>query len=197
MFRFIVWPRDQWEVCVKFIISPPSTFIPIDAHQTKRISAVTHSGVYPPASLRTAWPASPSPTAPSVGRPRRYKTGRERRHEQEGFDGKTPGLRSPLDSSQNEFHQQDGALSWVDGVRGRQPLAELVEQGGHQVFQPGHGDAGVEVDGVQPGVSHRLDHVVYVDQMHWKDRTMPEVRLVSTMRRKREIRMTYGCTSSG
>lgn len=56
-------------------------------------------------------------------------------------------------------------------MRGGQAFAELVEHGGHQVLQAGDGDAHVQLDGVQTGVSHRLDHVVDVDEMHWSQRT--------------------------
>lgn len=54
---------------------------------------------------------------------------------------------------------------------GGQALAELVEKGGHQVFQSGHRDARVELDGIQTSVAYRLDYVVYVDQMHCSDRS--------------------------
>lgn len=54
-------------------------------------------------------------------------------------------LSSPVNGSQDEFDQQDGALLRVDGVGGGQAFAELVEQGGHQVFQSGHRDDGVHL----------------------------------------------------
>ena len=75
-------------------------------------------------------------------------------------------LKLPVDGSQYEFDQQHGALSRVDGVCGGQTLAELVEQGGHQVLQSGHRNASIQLDSVQTSVPHRLDHVVNVDQMH-------------------------------
>lgn len=72
----------------------------------------------------------------------------------------------PVDGSQQEVHQQGGALSGVDGVGGGQALAELVEYGGHQVLQPRHRDAGVQLHRIQARVPHSLDHVVDVDQVH-------------------------------
>ena len=79
-------------------------------------------------------------------------------------------LNLPVDGSQKESDQQHGTLSWVDGVCGGHALAELVEQGGHQVLQPGHRDASVQLHGVQTSVPHRLDHVVNVDQMHLNEK---------------------------
>lgn len=75
-------------------------------------------------------------------------------------------LKLPVNGSQYEFNQQHGALSGVDSVCGGQALAELVEQGGHQVLQPGHRNAGIQLHSVQTSVPHRLDHIVNVDQMH-------------------------------
>lgn len=40
----------------------------------------------------------------------------------------------PVDGGQQELNQQGGALPRVDGVCGREALAELVEEGGHQVL---------------------------------------------------------------
>lgn len=73
----------------------------------------------------------------------------------------------PVDGGQQELNQQGGALPRIDGVCGREALAELVEEGGHQILQPGGGDDGVQLDGVQARVSDGLDHVVDVDQVDW------------------------------
>lgn len=75
--------------------------------------------------------------------------------------------RLPVDGGQQELNQQGGAFPGIDGVGGREALAELVEEGGHQVLQPGGGDDGAQLDGVQARVSDGLDHVVDVDQVDW------------------------------
>lgn len=55
---------------------------------------------------------------------------------------------------------------------GRQTLAKLVEQGGHQVLQSGHRDDSIRLYDVQTSVPNSLDHIVNVDQMHWLRKVM-------------------------
>lgn len=88
--------------------------------------------------------------------------------------------RLPVNGGQHEFDEEDGALLRVDDVCGGKAFAELVEQGGNQVLQSGNGDPGVELYGVEPSVPHRLDHVVNVDQMHWKEEDTTSVSFLSS-----------------
>lgn len=51
-------------------------------------------------------------------------------------------------------------------MSGGQALAELVEQGGHQVFQTGDGDGSVQLYSIQTSITHGLNNMIDVDQMH-------------------------------